>query len=128
MDQIKDKAQDLKDGAQDLSYRYTGHPQPASWSEYFTTGHDGLERLRRAAATKGPGAEQDVYAGKFSIDPKDIRKARDALISSVFQSGASGAEQDRYNARFGLGYDGLQRIQALAQTKGVGAEQVSWIF
>ncbi|KAF2280457.1 uncharacterized protein EI97DRAFT_430177 [Westerdykella ornata] len=35
----------------------------------------------------------------------------------------SGAEQDRYEAHFGLGSDGLEKIKKVATMKGVGAEQ-----
>lgn len=68
---------------------------------------------------KGAGAEVDVHHGHFSfLDEQRVQRAKDAM----FKSGHSGAEQDRYQARFGLGNDGLQRVRNLANRKGEGSE------
>jgi hypothetical protein len=102
----------IKDTTKDAANKVSGSPSGL--------GYDGRTRLLQAASTPGVGAEQDRYAGHFSLDTQRVLRAKDA----IFHSGTSGAEQDRYQARFGgLGHDGLQRFKAFVNKTGVGAEQ-----
>ncbi|KIW08978.1 uncharacterized protein PV09_00886 [Verruconis gallopava] len=124
--QMKDKAQSVADNVTENTIpspsrklSFGSGAEQDRYAAHFGLGHDGLERIRRAASSKGIGAEQDRYASHFSLEEAKIRQAKEA----IFNSGASGAEQDRYEARFGLGYDGLQRLKALVRSEGVGAEQ-----
>jgi hypothetical protein len=88
-------------------------------ASHFGLGHDGLARIKQAASAPGVGAEQDRYGAHFGLDAQTVQRAKDAILSS----GVGGAEQDRYQAKFGLGHDGLARVKALTEQKGVGAEQ-----
>ena len=121
--QAKDKAQEAMDAVTGSS---ASKPEPKvggsevdTYGSHFGLGNDGLARVKQAASMKGEGAEQDIWAGKMGLlDEQRIQQAKDAM----FNSGTSGAEQDRYQARFGLGNDGLERVKALAATKGSGSE------
>lgn len=90
-------------------------------NRYFTgLGADGKERLKQLANTQGIGAEQDRHASHFGLDEQKINQMKDAL----FRRKGLGAEQDVHGGHFSLGHDGLQHVKRLANTKGVGAEQV----
>lgn len=121
--QAKDKAQEAMDA---VTGSPASKPEPKvggsevdTYGSHFGLGNDGLARVKQAASMRGEGAEQDIWAGKMGLlDGQRIQQAKDAM----FNSGTSGAEQDRYQARFGLGNDGLERVKALAATKGSGSE------
>ena len=80
------------------------------------------EGVKEFASQKGSGAEQDRYAQHFSLHEDPVRAAATWLANQ--QGGSSGAEQDRYGGWFGLGHDGWARARKLADTPGLGAEQV----
>jgi hypothetical protein len=97
VNKIKDTAQDTVNiiaGNADVKSQSLGWVSGAEHdrqSSHFGLGHDGLQRVRQAASTNGIGAEQDRYAAHFSLDTQKVQQAKDA----VFNSGTSGAEQDR---------------------------------
>jgi hypothetical protein len=93
------------------------------YASHFGLGNDGLKRVQQLGAKQGLGAEQDVHAAHLSFDKQKIQEAKDAM----FKSGHSGAAQDRYQGRFGFGNDGLDRVKAIASTKGVGSEQERYV-
>ncbi|KAF2443377.1 hypothetical protein P171DRAFT_432646 [Karstenula rhodostoma CBS 690.94] len=80
------------------------------------------EGLKEFASRKGNGAEQDRYASHFGLNNDPVVAAARWLANQ--QHGTSGAEQDRWGGYFGLGHDGWTRARRLADTQGVGAEQV----
>jgi len=91
------------------SLKSTSGSEVDRYSNYFSgLGADGLKRL---AATKGVGAEQDRYASHFSLGSSVADKAADALTNDHLLQNAW------------LGHDGKQRLLHLASKKGVGAEQ-----
>lgn len=106
--------------------RYGVGAEQDRYASHFGVGEAAKERVKEGvkefANQKGSGAEQDRYASHFSLDQDPVRRAATWLANQ--QGGASGAEQDRYGGWFGLGADGWARARKLAETPGVGAEQV----
>ena len=82
------------------------------YDSHFGVGTEGLDRMKQAALAKGEG--------HFSLDHDNVKQAAQSIVNAK----GSGAEQDTHAAHFGLGADGWARAQQLAQTQGVGAEQV----
>jgi hypothetical protein len=96
------------------------------YSSHFRLPDDTKERVKEGikdlAGKKGDGAEQDRYASHFSLDNDPVAAAAKWLSNQ--QHGSVGAEQDRFGGYFGLGADGWARARRIADTQGVGAEQV----
>lgn len=96
------------------------------YASHFQASAEEKEKVRQAVKRfinkKGEGAEQDRYASHFSLQNDPVAAAARWLANQ--QHGSSGAEQDRWGGYFGLGADGWARARKLAETRGVGAEQV----
>jgi hypothetical protein len=91
------------------------------YAAYFSHPDDGLKSLKKAAIDfKGIGAEQDRYQSHFHLDAAKVKAAAESLLNVK----GEGAEQDRHASHFGLGADGWARAKAMANAKGIGAEQV----
>lgn len=91
------------------------------YASHFSIGEDRLAHLKDSALNmKGSGAEQDRYQAHFGLDEDKVKAAARHLLDVK----GTGAEQDRHAAHFGLGADGWARAHAIANMKGVGAEQV----
>lgn len=96
------------------------------YSSHFRVPEEAKERVKEGLKDfvnqKGQGAEQDRYAKHFGLDHDPVMAAARWLANQ--QGGSSGAEQDRWGGYFGLGADGWARARKLAETQGMGAEQV----